>query len=244
MKNHLLMRIYGELTAMECLPLHIALGSHGSNQHGGWCAAYRARGLPFANSRPEVEALRALVADGLLTARGSTQGKSHKLTLKGVQSAMFEDWAASGALLGKIIDAQENSAVRSPYRHHGGGALAMAWHLIPIAGEWLADARKSDKAWKKYIEEICRLQGNLAPLLILNYANLYHDGRGCWWGLMATDAGREAAKAWPDGPAAPAADELYESWEEGYDAGLLKYAGPPPADFKNVLACRLPAGGW
>ena len=244
MKDHLLMRIYGELTALECLPLHKKLGSDGSTQHAGWGAAYHARGLPFGSTRQDAEALRGLAADGLLKAHGATLGKSHKLTVKGVQSAMFEDWADSGALLGKIVEAQAKSAVRSPYRHHGGAMLAMSWHLIPSAGEWLADARKSDKAWKKYIEEICRLQGNLAPLLILNYANLYHDGRGCWWGLMATDAGREAAKAWPEGPESPAADELYESWEEGYDAGLLKYAGPPPADFKNVLACRLPAGGW
>ena len=244
MKDHLLMRIYGELTALQCMPMYRALGDHGTNNHAGWLAAYRKRGLAFGASRQEAEALRALAAEGMLKAHGSTQGKSHKLTVRGVRAAMYEDWTATGALLREIIAVQSKSAVRSPYGHHGGAALAMSWHLIPSAGEWLADALKSDKAWAAYVRKISRLQGVLVPLLILGYADLYHDGRGYWWGIMATDAGREAVKAWPDGPATPAADELFASWEEGYDAGLVKYAPPPPSDFNNVLACRLPAGGW
>ena len=245
MKTDLLSRISGELTALFCLPLNKALGNDGTNHNAGWQAAYHKKGLPFGNSRSESEALRGLVADGLLETQGSTLGKSYKLTVKGIQAVMAESWADTGALLARIIQAQEQSRIISPYGHHNGATLAMAWHLIPDAGEWLQAARKTDAAWREYIGELCRLQGNLAGLLILGYVNLHHDGQGQIWGLMATAEGREAVKAWPVAVAIPdESDELLDSWTEGHIAGLSKYGNPPPADFKNVLACRLPQGGW
>ena len=248
MKNKMLAKIYGEAEALVCLPLQRALGNHGSNNNAGWLAAYHARGLPFANSRPEVEALRALVADGLLTTRGATQGKAHKLTEKGVMAALATlgtDWADAGKLLSKIVATQGKSPIASPYRHHGGAALAMAWQLIPEAGKWMADALESDAAWKAYGKSLSRLLVDLTPLLILDCVRLLHDGRGYVWALMATEEGRAAAGDWPAAlPMENCADELFDACFESYDNGLQKYAKEPPADFRNFCAAILPASGW
>ena len=248
MKNKMLVKIYGELETLVCLPLQKSLGHTESGNQAGWLAAYHKRGFQFANTRAESEALRTLVAEGRLSTRGATQGRTNKMTADGMRAAlaiMGLDWADSGKLLSKIIEEQKKSAIKSPYRHHGGAALAMAWHLIPEAGEWLATARKSDGDWKKYIKELCRLQVDLAPLLILDYVALLYDCRGCLWGLMATEQGRAAAGDWPDALALDVDLDLFaDSCTEHFFMWEQKYSKEPPLEFRNVCGSPLPASEW
>ncbi len=247
MKNEtMLAQIYGELSALVCLPLNKPLGQTQSANHAGWVRAYADAGLSFSTSRDDVSSLRRLVADGRLSARGSTQSRGHTMTGGGVRSAMAsigESWAGAGKLLSSIISKQETGGRISPYGHHEGARIVMAWDLIPGAGEWLDAAQKTDKAWKAYIKELCRLQGRIAPLLILSYASLYHDSNGYVWGVMPTSAGKDAAAQWPDELPATDDAEVFEAWMAGYDNGE-KYAKPPPSDFSNVCPVLLPAAGW
>ena len=247
MRNEIMLaKIYGEMSAFVCLPLNKALGRAVSGNHAGWLAAYAKSGLSFSNCREEVECMRRLVSEGLLATRGSTQGKVHSMTVDGVRSAMAgggETWASAGKLLKGIIRTQVEGGTVSPYGHHRGARIVMAWDLIPCAGEWLETALATDHGWAAYKKKLCRLQQAIAPLLILGYANLFHDGEGYVWGVMPTAAGKAAAEQWPEELPPMEDDDLFDAWKSGYD-NRDKYLKAPPQEYANVCAVTLPGSAW
>ena len=73
----------------------------------------------------------------------------------------------------------------------------MVWDLTPSAGEWLANARRTETAWAAHLTERYKLLGPLSDLMALGLVTVMRDIHGHLWGAAPTGAVPE----WPDAPA-------------------------------------------
>jgi hypothetical protein len=153
------------------------------------------------------------------------------------------DPAESKTLLGRIATAEAKSKIIMPGLDK---PLAMGWALVPGCGAWMGKALKNDAAWQAYRSELHGLQVWGNPLSVLGYVDTYTDCHACLWGCRVTDAGRAALTDWPAAPAPIAADDerCFAAWGEGFVSADAYADRPPPPDFHNVLARRLPASQW
>jgi len=233
----LLARILGEIEAIFCLPL---LRPRNANGHG-WRLAYTKRGFHFAADRADAERMRVLTASGLLTASGQTQGRGFKITAKGLataNAALGIDPAALSSLYSRIREAVASGTATTT---DGGRRLCMVWDLMPSAGEWLADARRTETAWAAHLTERFKILGPLADLMALGLITLMRDIHGRLWGVAPTGAVPE----WPDAPATGAdQDACFEAWTVGFDNGLARAEKPAPADCRSDVELCLPATKW
>jgi hypothetical protein len=235
-----LIEIYAQVEAL----FWMATG-HPCNTWPGWSAAYQADGLQFGKSRGAVESLRRLVEAGLLSARGSTQGRTFQLTTAGV----FTGFALTGhrpeeaaGWLEHIRDLEKKSATTLPGTDN---TLVMGYDLMDTAGAWWKKANKTRKTWKAYQDELSLLNRILTPLLILNWLTKYADQDGRLWAVAITPQGRQALNEWPALQDLPDDDpECDAAFEQGFDSGISLYTRTPPTRFKNVVERYLPATDW
>lgn len=236
----LLARILGEIEAIFGLPL---LRPRNPTGHG-WALAYAKRGFSFAADRADAERMRVLTASGMLTASGQTQGRVFRITAKGVaaaNAALGIDPAALASLYGRIREVVASDAATIT---DGGRRLCMVWDLTPSAGEWLANARRTETAWAAHLTERYKLLGPLSDLMALGLVTVMRDIHGHLWGAAPTGAVPEWPE-WPDAPATGAdPDACFSAWAVGFDNGLARAEKPPPADCRSDVELCLPATKW
>lgn len=214
-----------------------------------WGHAAIAYGLSVAGSRSEVATLRKLTEAGCLTTSGMTNGKAHKLTVKGWFTAaawLGCDGAALRVLLNRVADLQAKSRITLPSDCQT--RLCMMWALVPSAGPWLVSL-KTPAAIEQFKAEVSEVEGRLIPLIAIGWICRYVSTSGAFWGLSLTEAGRAALTSWPDVEPAremPGADHegTYQAWTQGYERGRMLARTNPPDAVKNTIARLLPATSW
>ena len=208
----------------------------------GWLVAYQRNGLSFAVDRQSAEALRRLTKNGYLSAKGSTAGRSFKLTVKGAFSgaklcgtpeALVFDW------LEYLAGMESNATLPGTDKK-----IIMCFELLDTAGAWLERAFKTDKAWERYTKELYKLDETLAPLLMLGWLCRYTDAYGRYWALRVTEEGRAALNDWPSYKLPSKLEDDQGAYERGFNAGIQRFERPCPAQFQNIVAKHIPASKW
>lgn len=238
MNIELLTQIFGEVSALYMLPLLRP------RQTGlaGWQAAYKENGLPFANSRRQAEDLRKLVAAGLLTAGGATQGKGFKLTFRGALLGS----AYSGIFI-KDCRAAANDLKRAQAKTCDslpgtGWKIVLGYRLIREAGEnW----KKVGSDPQKYMFAMSKCITRLMPLLICGFAEILPSYDGTVFALHLRSM--PTADDWQVA-GAPINDlQAGEGWQAhcaGFDSGVTRFTREPPAAFSGVVGAMIPASKY
>ena len=235
MNINLLTQIYGEISALYMLPLlrPRQLG------WGGWVAAYGESGLGFANSRQQAEDLRKLVAAGLLTASGATQGKGFKMTFRGALTAS----AWSGVFIADCQRAArelQRAQAKTPHTLPGEDwAIVLGFELIREAGSWWSKVARDPQG---YTLAMVKCVTRLMPLLVCGFAELYPSYSGQAFALhMHT---MPDAKMWEIDNAPSSDEQAGEGWKthcKGFDNGIARFTREPPAAFSGVVSTMIPA---
>jgi len=235
MNNALLTQIYGEISALYMLPLLRPR----QTGWGGWVAAYRETGLPFADSRRTAEDLRKLVSCGMLTANGSTQSRGFRLTFRGALLAS----AWSGIFIADCQRAarelQRAQAKTSDTLPATGWPIVMGFRLIREAGEnW----KKVGSDPQKYMFAMSKCVSLLMPLLVCGHAELIPSHSGTAFAVRMHTM--PDADQWQVGNAPITDEQAGEGWRAhcaGFDAGIVRFTREAPAAFSGVVPCLLPA---
>jgi len=238
MNNALLTQIYGEISALYMLPLLRPR----QTGWGGWVAAYRETGLPFADSRRTAEDLRKLVSCGMLTANGSTQSRGFRLTFRGALLAS----AWSGIFIADCQRAarelQRAQAKTSDTLPATGWPIVMGFRLIREAGEnW----KKVGSDPQKYMFAMSKCVSLLMPLLVCGHAELIPSHSGTLFALHLHNL--PGAKMWEIAGAPSSDEQAGEGWRAhcaGFDTGIARFSREPPAAFSGVVPCMIPASRY
>jgi hypothetical protein len=235
MNTELLARIYGEVSALHMLPLLRPR----QTGWGGWVAAYRENGLPFADSRRTAEDLRRLVAAGLLTASGSTQGRGFKLTFKGALLASAHAGIFIKDCKRAANDLQRAQAQTSDTLPGTDWKIVLGYRLIREAGEnW----EKVGSDPQKYAVKMCGCISRLMPLLVCGHAELIPSYAGTAFALHMRSM--PDADRWRVDNAPSSDEQAGEHWRahcKGFDSGLARFSREPPAAFSGVVSTMIPA---
>ncbi len=235
MNSQLLSQIYGEVSALHMLPL---LRPHLTGW-GGWTAAYKASGLGFANSRQQAEDLRRLVAAGLLTASGSTQGRGFRLTFRGAllgsaYSGIFiKDCRAAALELKRAMDKTPHTLPGTDW------PIVMGFQLVREAGSWWSKVGSDPQ---KYAVKMCGCISRLMPILICGHGELVPSHSGTVFALHLHTM--PDAKMWQVA-GAPINDEqagaFWQACCKGFDNGIIRFTRQPPPAYSGFVSTMLPA---
>ncbi len=121
--------------------------------------------------------------------------------------------------------------------------IIMGFELIESAGGWWQAAQKTDKAWRRYILELNKVDNYLVPLMAMGWLVRYADVNGRFWAVAITNQGAAALANWPLLDALPEPDSG-ESFRRGFNTGLALLDRTPPFQYANTIARNLPASKW
>ena len=215
-----------------------------------WTHAACQFGLSASGNRADAVAMRRLVEAGYAEASGATQGRAHRLTVRGwFTAAAWLGYTPEGlrVLLNRVADHQSASKITLPGDKRQ--RLCMTWDLIPEAGQWMKKACRNAAVWKAYCDAAAIVEGHLCSLIALFWLTRYVSTSGRFWAVTITDAGRAVLNDWPlfkipqDVPSADS-DTVFEAWQQGYEKGKTLVRTSPPDAVKNLIARLLPASQW